>query len=419
MTEYFALASAKLIKFLFSRFGSGSAFPGRVALLLYPKLLSKAFSGLRFGVVMVSGSNGKSTTAALLATALRSQGISVFTNSTGANLPQGIASALVDSFRFSGRIKSDIAVLEVDEAYASQIYSKVTPDWVVLTNLQVDQLNRFSEPDLVYQMLLGLAKQARVGLVLNGSDSNLIRIGQEAGDKKLHFVDLSKSVKESWPVDEFAAPVGLGSEIPISEPNCVVESVEGKSIVLNLSGTSRQLDVRFGGVHNAIALALAAEAVRAILNEQIDLEALLASLAKAEPVYGRADDVVINGIKLRILMMKNRPSMQALLLGEGSITNSWLAVDEGTPDPSWIYDLNLENLKSVKLISGSRCWHWAARLHYAGFRDFEVIPDTKTALTFYLDYLGKQKADGTLIANYEQTLLIRKLIGLKSIVSSQ
>lgn len=417
MTEYFALASAKLIKYLFSRFGSGSAFPGRVALLLYPKLLSNAFRGLRLGVVMVSGSNGKSTTAALLATALRSQGIKVFTNSTGANLPQGIASALVDSFRFRGRIASDIAVLEVDEAYAAQIYSKVTPDWVVLTNLQVDQLNRFSEPELVYKMLLELAKKAKVGLVLNGSDSNLVRISQEASSKQLHFVDLADSVKESWPVADFSAPSSFGEVTRVSEPNCLIESVKGKSIVLSFAGKSRELEVRFGGVHNAIALALAAEAARAILGESINAEELLLSLAKAEPVYGRADDVEIDGAKLRILMMKNKPSMQALLLAEGSITNSWLAVDEGTPDPSWIYDLNLENLKSVRLISGSRCWHWAARLHYAGYTDFEVVPDTKTALAVYLNFLGQQKVAGTIIANYEQTLLIRKLIGLKSIVS--
>jgi UDP-N-acetylmuramyl tripeptide synthase len=110
-----AIAIGRLIRMIAKLRGGGSAIPGRVALLLEPRLLEKTLGALKFGVVFVSGSNGKSTTTALVTGALRSQGLRVFTNPSGGNLPQGIASAVIGQSKFNGAVNADIAVLEVDE----------------------------------------------------------------------------------------------------------------------------------------------------------------------------------------------------------------------------------------------------------------------------------------------------------------
>ncbi len=104
-------------------------------------------------MVFVSGSNGKSTTTHMLTAILRAHGLDVFTNPSGANLPQGIASAMLAEVPLDGRLRADVAVLEVDEAFGGGLVKDLAPHSVLLINVQVDQLNRFHEPARVVGML--------------------------------------------------------------------------------------------------------------------------------------------------------------------------------------------------------------------------------------------------------------------------
>jgi UDP-N-acetylmuramoylalanine-D-glutamate ligase len=140
--------------------GGGSAVPGRVVLAISPRALERAVERLPLGVVFVSGSNGKSTTTNMLVAILRAHGVDVFSNPSGGNLPQGIASALLASMPLDGRLREQIAVLEVDEAYGVNLAKVLRPSSVLLLNVQIDQLNRFFEPDRVVQMLATIAATA-------------------------------------------------------------------------------------------------------------------------------------------------------------------------------------------------------------------------------------------------------------------
>ena len=111
-----AVLAGRAVRVLARLRGGGSAVPGRVALAIDPRFAARAVESVPLGVVFVSGSNGKSTTTHMLVRALRAHGLSVFTNPSGANLPQGVASALLAEVPLSGRLRADIAVLEVDEA---------------------------------------------------------------------------------------------------------------------------------------------------------------------------------------------------------------------------------------------------------------------------------------------------------------
>jgi len=146
VVKILALVVAKIVHLAARLRGGGSAFPGVVLLKLWPKALSDTLGSLKLGVVFVSGSNGKSTTTAMIANMLRAHGLRVFSNSAGGNLPQGLAAAIVSSSSPLGKVKADVAVLEVDEAFGPQIADSLQPDLVVLTNLQVDQLTDSESP---------------------------------------------------------------------------------------------------------------------------------------------------------------------------------------------------------------------------------------------------------------------------------
>jgi hypothetical protein len=119
-------------------------------------------------------------------------------------------------------------------------------------------------------------------------------------------------------------------------------------------------------------------------------------------------------------MMKNPSSMRATLVSmEDPQTAIWIAMDEGTPDPSWIFDIHLSRIGAVRMISGSRAWHWATRLSYLGKSIEQVQPDSKQALAEYVSFLKSTGKRGTLLTNYEQMMAIRKLMGFLDLESGK
>ena len=123
-----AILVAKVLRVLTRLRGGGSAFPGWVLLRMVPDILDRTIGRVPGGVVFVSGSNGKSTTTTMLASLARSHGLRVFTNPAGSNLPQGLASAVVPAATLGGKIRADVAILEVDEAYGPIIEKLLNPD---------------------------------------------------------------------------------------------------------------------------------------------------------------------------------------------------------------------------------------------------------------------------------------------------
>ncbi|MDF2442839.1 MAG: hypothetical protein JWR01_1042, partial [Subtercola sp.] len=154
--------------------GGGSAIPGTVALRIAPRFLEDTISAIPRGVVAVSGSNGKSTTTNMLAAILREHGLKVFTNPSGGNLPQGIASSVLSQVALNGQLYADIAILEVDEGYGPKLAKLLKPRTVLLLNIQIDQLNRYHEPDRVVRMLEQVAMTATTSLILNRDDNHLV-----------------------------------------------------------------------------------------------------------------------------------------------------------------------------------------------------------------------------------------------------
>ena len=160
--------------------GGGTAFPGKVVEKLDPGFMARTLGQLPYGVVLVSGTNGKTTTTRIIASVLESLGLRVFTNPTGSNFTRGVVSALLDRVGMDGRLDADVAVLELDEAYAVHFVRRVKPRYTLLLNVMRDQLDRFGEIDNTAR-LLGKAAAATTGtLVLNREDPRVAALASVA-----------------------------------------------------------------------------------------------------------------------------------------------------------------------------------------------------------------------------------------------
>src|SRR5262245_31127579 len=141
MRETAAIAVARTTAALSRRLGrGGQALPGTIAGKIAPDLPGKLAAELPRGSILVTGTNGKTTTTKLIVAALRSAGETVLTNASGANLRSGIASALVSAADLRGRIDATIGVFEVDEATLRRVVPELRPRHIVVTNLFRDQL---------------------------------------------------------------------------------------------------------------------------------------------------------------------------------------------------------------------------------------------------------------------------------------
>jgi lipid II isoglutaminyl synthase (glutamine-hydrolysing) len=399
-----AFLLAKCVRLAARLRGGGSAFPGLVLLKMVPDVLSRKLSNLPLGVIFVTGSNGKSTTTSMLASLLRAHGLAVFTNPAGGNLPQGLASALVGQATLWGRLRADIAVLEVDEAYGHQIAELVNPDWVLLTNVQVDQLNRFGEPENVYRMLHDLAARANTGVVLNAGDANLSVMGRSLVDQgvRVETVAIAPEATASAAHGLVSAPLFFeGEALDNLSPLATLTSM----------GTLPAPGLHYG-VDAALALAMA-QVVSEGTIATVDIER---AFSHGEPVYGRGETISYRGRDFALTMMKNLPSLQVNLDAlEGPLERVWVAVDEGTPDPSWIYDVDLGPIDHVDVISGSKALQWAMFLEYRGIAYGQIVEDTAEAMRVLTAMPHDTAQPVHAIVNYEVMMVIRRLAGYKEL----
>ncbi len=421
-----AVLAGRLARRLLRLRGGGSAVPGRVALAIAPRFLGRSVSRLPLGVVFVSGSNGKSTTTNMLTGILREHGLNVFTNPSGGNLPQGIASALLATVPLDGYVRGDVGVIEVDEAYGVDLANVLEPRASLLLNVQIDQLNRFFEPTRVVGMLRSIGASSSEFVVVNADDDSLSRIGAElvAEGRDVSTFAVAPALIAASPnglanVEDFSGAVA--GELPA--PAVTVVELGARSARLELHDTDAQgpdahsaesveIALPARGLHYAVDAAGATAMARRLLGERFRPDAVARAMSSLRTVYGRGETLHVGDEDIEIIMMKNPPSLQLNLdyLDEAP-EQVFVAVDEGTPDPSWVYDIDLSSLEHVDVISGTKAWQFATRFGYAGIPVGSVVPELRPALTAFLALPKPSRGTKTMIVNYEQMMLIRKQLG--------
>lgn len=400
--------------------GGGSAFPGYATLRLAPRFLQDATAQFELGIVFVLGSNGKSTTTHMLSEVLRSHGVSVFTNPSGANLPQGIASSLLAESSLTGRIDADIAVLEVDEAYALELAGILRPTTVLALNTQVDQLYRFYETERVADMMLDTLAVAAEHIISNRDDPYLSKIDQRFADAAtqvfpdITYFGVSEGVIAGSPHGLVNAQDYRNAESETVERRALAEvtatSRTGATILVD--GIEVEVALPAKGLHYAIDAAAAMATATVILGTSFDGDSAAHAFATMKPAYGRGELLAFGDEQVEFVMFKNAASLQLNLdaLPEPP-EQVLLAIDEGTPDISWIYDIDFSALDHVDVITGAKAWQIALCLAHQGIPIGAVEPDLTKAIGLVRAMPRAESGLKTWIVNYEQMMLARKHIG--------
>ncbi|HXJ65644.1 MAG TPA: Mur ligase family protein, partial [Actinomycetota bacterium] len=303
-----------------TRVGAGTSAPGVVIERFDPEFVRRRGRRLGDGIVLVSGTNGKTTTAAMIAAALGSNGRSVLTNPSGANLFRGVATALVTA-------KGDerVGVFEVDEGALPGLVRTLEPRVLVLTNVFRDQLDRFGEPETVARLLADAARAMPAGsaVVANADDPLLwhavaelhptgfgVRVRNR--DATAHETDGEPEVCPACggPVrhrERTFAHLGVvtcdSCRWASNSPAVLAEVVDHPRIDwLRLSLGGRACDLRLGGVHNAYNAAAAVAAAGAMGVSTVDAARALDGFV---PRFGRTESLDLDGRTLWVLLMKN------------------------------------------------------------------------------------------------------------------
>ncbi|MDR6574926.1 UDP-N-acetylmuramyl tripeptide synthase [Curtobacterium sp. 320] len=391
--------------------GGGSAYPGYIVLKLVPNFLQHVTAQFPNGVVFVLGSNGKSTTTHMISDIVRAHGLRVFTNPSGANLPQGIASALLSEVSLTGKLKADIGILEVDEAFAVELAGILSPSTVTMLNVQVDQLYRFFETERVATMMLDTAALSTANVITNRDDQFLDAYVGTDGQRVLRFGASAEVVA--------AAPNGLQNADDFDRQDAVPNVADaevvvntGDSATIRFDGAEISVRLPARGLHYAVDAAAATATASAALGAQFRADAVTSAFGTMKPAYGRGERLPIAGESAEFTMFKNAASLQLNLDALPDHPEQVLmAIDEGTPDISWIYDIDFSKLDHVDVVSGDKAWQIAIALEHAGVRIGRVEPDVEAAIK-QMEQLGSTTS-GTknFIVNYEIMMIARKALG--------
>ncbi len=371
--------------------GEGSSFPGVVVERLRPGFSGRRAGRLPAGVVIVSGTNGKTTTASMIRTILRATGDPTVGNESGANLRQGVAAALLDVP--SG---ARTAVFEVDEAALPAVVEELRPRMLVLTNVFRDQLDRYGEAERVVQLLGEAAGRLPEGatVVANADDGTLFTALQARTP-----VGFGVGVQQG-PVDDLVrSRIGMEAEVcprcgtrldyerrtishlgsarcascgwASTPPNLRADVVahDGlRSVTLDVEGT--RFTVPTGGLHNAYN---AAAAIAATQLMGIPIPVAADALRSFRARFGRIEELRVGGRALWLTLMKN-PAAADVLIQElavdptvGAVVVALNDAAADGRDVSWIWDVDFERLAGgVPMVpSGHRADDMAVRLKYA------------------------------------------------------
>ena len=360
------------------RGSGGSAFPGLVMEKADPHFMARALAPLPYGVVLVSGTNGKTTTTRMVVELLRGQGLKVFTNPTGSNFTRGVVAALLGAMPLNGRLDADVAVLELDEAHATHFVRTVKPRAALLLNVMRDQLDRFGEIDYTASLLHKVARATTGTVVLNADDPRLAApsfradlradvrgfavspqlrsvflsddelhdsldgctLGQPKKDAEAKADTKAEPTTETEPATE--APLDSVKEPVQGEPDAVaaesqaktkpaekpaqpleivatLEEMMGRHAVIDLAGHRHEVDFAIPGAHNILNATAAMGLVKELLGERTDEQALAASAAKVTAAFGRGELLSIDGQEVELGLVKNPAGFRMSLLSAAAV----------------------------------------------------------------------------------------------------
>ncbi|HEY3434824.1 MAG TPA: Mur ligase family protein [Solirubrobacterales bacterium] len=424
--------------------GGGTTLPGRVLLRLEPEAIARLGAGLDRGTTIVSATNGKTTTAGMIAAILAGDGRHPIHNRAGSNMTWGVATALLEQRGHEG-------LFEVDEAWLPRVTEQLGPSLIVLGNLFRDQLDRYGEIEALADEWAKTvsAREGSSGFALNADDPLIADLGRDregarregvlyfgiddpaqALPELQHAFDAKHCRRCGHPYAYERAFVGhlghyscpkCGAERP--DPEVVATQIElrgmngSRSRVRTPEGEI-DLDLPLPGLYN-VYNALAA--IAAGLRLGVAPERIAAALTEMRAAFGRVETIPVEGTDVSILLIKNPAGANEVLRTlrlesrEGGEIDLWIALNDRIADGrdvSWIWDADFELLAGAVrrvVCAGTRAPEMALRLKYAGWDEgrIEVVPEIDASLD-----AAVRGAGGRLFAlpTYTALLELRKLL---------
>ncbi len=397
MRKVLAILTGKVISLLSRtlKLGGGSAAPGLYALKIDPDLVEKLAGKVPQNIV-ITGTNGKTTTARMLAHFAKNAGFKVIRNHTGSNLERGIASTLISHFTLSPS-PFTLGIWELDEAAFNTVAPKLNPDIVIFLNVFRDQLDRYGEIDTVVknwaETLKKLPKEILV--LVNGDDANTAKLKSSFAGKVYQF-----GVKDYKIVGESVKHLKESENLDFEAKNVKLNGLNGSIFQLTINDKRLTINLPLPGVYH-IYDALAALACASLLN--LPIHRLTDILTHFQPAFGRVEKLPFG----YILLIKNPAGATQVFQtiapqikpGDSMLLALNDNLADGT-DVSWIWDAEFERLslratakqsrlprhfvpRNDVVVSGTRAYDLANRLKYAGFdpKQTRVEQDLKKALT--------------------------------------
>lgn len=401
---YVSIVTARILSFAIKLVGhsSGTSFIGMVTLKFNPEFLhycSKYITGKK---ISVTGTNGKTTTSGLISQILEANGKKVIHNAQGANMLTGIANVFAKTVVPTKRY--DNCVLESDEAYLSKLYDYINLDYLVVTNLFRDQLDRYGEIDTTAKKIQSaIDKNKDLTLILNADDPLVANLGKE--NKRIYYgfenIEFAKPETVSHaPAEMFNCICGKPlkyskrfyaqqghyyCDCGYKRPECDYKgNVKIYDEYIELSVTHNDetsvYTVDTIGLYNAYNV-LAAVSTAMVLGYSKD--EIQSALNTYKAMFGRAEKTEINGHKAIIQLIKNPAGASEVLKTVDLNSNIMIAINDNFADGrdvSWLWDAEfelLQNTKNTIITSGLRAYDMALRLKYAGVpqNKIKVVPD--------------------------------------------
>lgn len=451
MRKFIAILAAEAARTIsqITKRGSGSALPGVVAQWVDPSIITKLADKLPGGIILVTGTNGKTTTAKMLAGILEAAGHKVIYNFSGSNLSRGIASFLIQHTNFWGnKMDGDIGLFEVDEATMPEIIALVRPKAIVVTNLFRDQLDRYGEVDKTASIIgnaLAMAPNAKV--ILNADDPLVASLS--SFNKNVLYFGINDDYKtQSKGAIDSRNCISCGAELQFHPrffghlgnytcPKCgkdrpkldysfteLAFTVENSKAVLNTPTGKTNIAIQLPGLYN-LYNALAAGAVADYL--EIKPEIIAKTLANISAAFGRMEKIALTDNKNIFLMLVKNPTgfTQTIetLTFDKKPKNILIALNDnfadGT-DVSWIWDAEMEIIQDVAkkiVVSGIRGEDMQLRLKYAGFdmEQVQLVKDLGKALEMGISNLANGETL-YILPTYSAMLELRRIMSNKGLV---
>jgi UDP-N-acetylmuramyl tripeptide synthase len=423
--------------------GGGTTLPGRVLLRLAPDAIARLGAGLDRGTTIVSATNGKTTTAGMIAAILAADGRDPVHNRAGSNMTWGVATALLEQRGHEG-------LFEVDEAWLPRVVDQLDPNLIVLGNLFRDQLDRYGEMEaLADEWAKTVAARAgRTGLVLNADDPLIADLGRDADERPRegvvyfgiedrsqalpqlqHAFDAKHCRRCGHPYSYERAFVGhlghyrcpnCGAERPrpeVAATEIELRGMDGSRSRVRTPAGEIELELPLPGLYNVYN---ALGAIAAGLRLGVVPERIAAALGEMRAAFGRVETIAVAGKPVSILLIKNPAGANEVLRtlkleAESEPLDLWIALNDRIADGrdvSWVWDADFELLADAVrrvVCAGTRAPEMALRLKYAGWptESIEVVPEVERSLD---DAVAA--APGRLFAlpTYTALLELRKLL---------